>query len=92
MTTINTEVVDALELDATETVEAFAKTAREHGLAVETEVYQGVPYKEIVAYAELHDIDLIAMQKRDRGRLKEALLGSVTDRVIRLTETPILII
>lgn len=55
-------------------------------------MYQGVPHEEIAAYAESHDIDLIVMRKRDRSRLKEALLGSVTDRVLRLTELSVLVI
>lgn len=92
VTTLGNEVVDTLETEATATVEQFAENGRGYSIEVETEVIQGVPHEEIVAYTDEHDVDLLVMRKRDRSRLKETLLGSVTDRVIRLTETPVLVI
>lgn len=92
VTNLGDEVIDTLEDEATKAVERFAEAAREHSVAVETETIQGVPDEVILEYDESHDIDVIVMRKRDRSRLKETLLGSVTDRVIRLTDTPVLVI
>lgn len=92
VTTLGTEVVDTLETEATDTVEQFAENGQDYSIEVETTVVQGVPHEEIVAYANEHDIDLLVMRKHDRSRLTETLLGSVTDRVIRLTELPVLVI
>lgn len=92
VTTLGTEVVDTLETEATATVEQFAENGRDYSIVVETEVVQGVPHEAIVAYTDEHDVDLLVMRKNDRSRLKETLLGSVTDRVIRLTDTPVLVI
>lgn len=92
VTNLGGEVIDTLESEATGAVERFADRARDRSIAIETEVVQGVPDEEIVAYADARDIDLIVMRKRDRGRLQEALLGSVTDRVIRLAEPPVLVL
>lgn len=92
VTTLGTEVVDTLETEATATVEQFAENGRDYSIVVETEVVQGVPHEAIVAYTDEHDVDLLVMRKHDRSRLKETLLGSVTDRVIRLTDTPVLVI
>lgn len=90
VTNLGGEVVDTLETEATNVVERFAEHARGRSIPVETEVVQGIPHEKIVAYADARDVDLIVMRKRDRGRLQEALLGSVTDRVIRLADTPVL--
>ncbi|WP_122088191.1 universal stress protein [Halalkalicoccus subterraneus] len=92
VTNLGGEVVDTLESEATKAVERFAEAARERAITVETETIQGVPDEAILEYDETHDIDVIVMRKRDRSRLKETLLGSVTDRVIRLTDTPVLVI
>ncbi|MDL5362303.1 universal stress protein [Halalkalicoccus sp. NIPERK01] len=92
VTNLGGEVVDTLEREATDAVERFAEHARERSIPVETEVVQGVPHEKIVAYADARDVDLIVVRKRDRGRLREALLGSVTDRVIRLSEKPVLVL
>lgn len=92
VTTLGTEVVDTLETEATATVEQFAENGRDYSIVVETEVVQGVPHEAIVAYTDEHNVDLLVMRKNDRSRLKETLLGSVTDRVIRLTDTPVLVI
>ncbi|ADJ14208.1 universal stress protein [Halalkalicoccus jeotgali] len=92
VTNLGGEVIDTLETEATDAAERFADRAREHSVRVETEVVQGTPHEEVVAYADAREIDLIVMRKRERGRLQEALLGSVTDRVIRLTDTPVLVL
>lgn len=92
VTNLGGEVIDTLESEATDAVERFADRARERSIRVETEVVQGVPDEVIVEYVDAHDIDLIVMRKRDRGRLQEALLGSVTDRVIRLADPPVLVL
>lgn len=57
---------------------------------VETHLVQGKPAKAIRAHANEHDIDLLAMGRRGRTRLKERLLGSVTERVLRKTRIPVL--
>ncbi len=42
--------------------------------------------------AKEHDIDLVMMSTYGYGGIKRRLLGSVTDRVIRASETPVLVL
>jgi len=75
---------------AQQSVEAVAETADERGLNVKTVVREGEPSKEIVEYANEDDIDLIAIGTHGRGGFERALLGSVTDKVVRTSPVPVL--
>ena len=61
------------------------------GPAVEVRytVRTGAPVDEIVAVAEARGAGLIAMATHGFGRIERALLGSVTERVIRLAPCPV---
>ncbi len=51
----------------------------------------GQPYREILSYAEEHEIDLICMGVHGAGFAMRALFGSNTDRVLRQAPCPALI-
>lgn len=53
---------------------------------------EGKPDAEILAYAEENDIDMITMGTHGRSGVEHAFLGSVTEKVVRKSETPVLTI
>ncbi|MFP4229272.1 MAG: universal stress protein [Salinivenus sp.] len=55
-----------------------------------TEVKEGTPYKVILDYAETHDIDLILMGTHGRTGFERYLIGSVTEKVVRMSDVPVL--
>ncbi|WP_255150179.1 universal stress protein [Halorarius halobius] len=59
-------------------------------LPTETSVLNGPPYLEIVRYAEEHDVDCIVMGTHGRKGIRRFLLGSVTERVIRRADVPVI--
>jgi nucleotide-binding universal stress UspA family protein len=69
-----------------------AKELRDHGLTVTYEVIDGNPARSIMEYAAGHDVSLIVMMSHGRGRLKRALLGSVTDAIMRGSAIPVLVV
>ena len=70
--------------------EATAR-AREAGLEdVESAVVHGHPSREILGYADDHDVDLIVMGTRGRTGLGRFLLGSVAEKIVRLSPVPVL--
>jgi nucleotide-binding universal stress UspA family protein len=79
------EAIPAAER-AVERVEADA--ARE-GVDVVTAVDQGVPHEEILAYADEHGIDMIVMGTQGRTGLDRVLVGSVTERIVRMADVPV---
>jgi len=57
---------------------------------VETHAIDGSPAREIVNFAEDNDIDVIVMGTHGRSGVDRLLLGSVAERVVRSSPTPVL--
>ncbi len=70
-------------------VERVEVEATREGVDVVTAVEQGVPHEEIIAYADDHDIDMIVMGTQGRTGLDRVLVGSVTERIVRLADIPV---
>jgi nucleotide-binding universal stress UspA family protein len=64
--------------------------ATEHGIDATRTVREGVPYRIILEYADEHDIDLIVMGTHSRTGAERVALGSTTERVITLADSPVL--
>jgi nucleotide-binding universal stress UspA family protein len=84
------QVFEAARRWATETLEVWAAKARGAGLHVRVVLRTGVPHEEIVALATDEKADLVVIGTHGRGGINRALLGSVTDRVVRLAPCPVL--
>lgn len=91
-TRVGGEVVDALERQGEEIVTAVAETAADRGVSTVTKVLHGGVPETIVDYADEFEMDLVVMPTRGRTGLSRLLLGSVTERVLRSTPTPVLTI
>jgi universal stress protein A len=61
-------------------------------LKIQQRVDLGQPYSAIVACAENEKIDLIIMSSHGRTGLSRMLIGSVTDKVLRGSPCPILVV
>jgi len=62
------------------------------GVDTVTAVERGPPHSAILDYAADNDIDLIVMGSHGRSGVKRALLGSVTERTLRSTHVPVLVV
>lgn len=58
---------------------------------VETQSYVcvGTPHQVILTYADHHDIDIIVMGTHGRTGVQRYLIGSVTEKVVRLADVPV---
>jgi nucleotide-binding universal stress UspA family protein len=73
-------------------LERVAAELRAADVHVAVHVVQGTsPAAEITEYASTHGADLIAMGTEGAGRVRRLLLGSVTDKVVRAGELPVLV-
>ena len=84
------ESLKYLEEEGESWTEAIATRAREAGLNAVTEVHEGVPAGDLLKYTEENGIDLIVMGTTGRTGLDRFLLGSTTERIVRLAEMPVL--
>jgi len=90
ITVIRGEPVDALVRHGQSLVADAERTLTSLDVDYETDVVQGNPASEITGYAERHGHDLIAMATHGRSGISRFLLGSVTEKVVRLSSTPVL--
>jgi nucleotide-binding universal stress UspA family protein len=62
------------------------------GTVAEAHLTEELPAEEIVALAEKLGAYLIVVGRRDRGRIRRALAGSVSDWVVRHARCPVLVV
>jgi nucleotide-binding universal stress UspA family protein len=83
------DIADELETRASSAVEGVAAQLPEDSKVV-TAVEHGDPHETILDYAGDHDIDLIVMGTHGRTGLDRYLLGSVTEKVVRISDVPVM--
>ena len=83
-------LLDSLEEEGEAAVNRVEERADDAGVSASTEVTAGTPHRAILDYAEDHDVDLIVMGTHGRTGLDRYLLGSVTERVVRTADVPVL--
>ena len=87
------DIVGAMEDIGRQAIDDATSVAHEAGIDdVQGTILRGSPHREIVEYAEEHDIDLIVMGTHGRTGLGRLLLGSVTEKVVRVSPVPVLTI
>ena len=82
--------IEPLEGEAKRAVEAVRERADQRDVDVVPVVRQGEPYETIVEYLEEADVDLIVMGTHGRRGLQRHILGSVTERMMRTVDVPVL--
>jgi nucleotide-binding universal stress UspA family protein len=69
-----------------------AKDLSDDGFQVTYQVVEGAPARSIMEFAITAEASLIVMMSHGRGRFKRALLGSVTDAIMRGSAIPVMVI
>lgn len=83
--------LDALQEVGKNAIDEVIRQAEAAGVeTIEGTIAQGAPHQAILDYVDKQDIDLIVMGTHGRTGLDRYLLGSVTEKVVRLSEVPVL--
>lgn len=90
VTVVEGETVDVLVRQGEDVVDEAAKTLDTLGVSYDTDVVQGNPAPTIVEYAERYDQDLVVMPSHGREGMSRYLIGSVSEKVVRLSSVPVL--
>ncbi|PGF18068.1 universal stress protein UspA [Natrinema sp. CBA1119] len=88
---IASQLTETLEEKAESALDDAVSRAEAAGVDYEKTTREGDPHEVIEEYSTEHDVDLIVMGASGQSGLKERLLGSTTDRVVRTVETSVLI-
>ncbi|MDX1748112.1 MAG: universal stress protein, partial [Halobacteriales archaeon] len=84
-------IIEAFEAAGQRAIDEVTDRAASAGVNhVEGMVGRGVPHRAILEYAKTNGVDLIVMGTHGRTGLDRYLLGSVTEKVVRLAESPVL--
>ena len=84
--------LDTAKQRCAEKLETVARNVRKNNMKIETLQRLGVPYEEIVDVATELAVDLIVIATHGYTALKHFLLGSTTERVVRLAPCPVLVV
>jgi len=74
------------EMKATET------ELKKSGFAVTTRIDEGIPFREILKAEQEEDISAIVIGSHGVSAVREMLLGSVSEKVIRKSTKPVLVV
>ena len=80
----------ALSATAEVLLENLLKKLVDQGRPAESRLARGTPYQEIMRQAEEEGCDLIVLGTHGRTGIEHFLLGSVAERVVRLSHCPVL--
>lgn len=86
---IDQSINDQLIAEGETAIEAVEAVVGERD-SVTTTVVKGEPSETILEYADDHDVDVITMGTHGRTGLNRYIAGSVTERVVRLADVPVL--
>ena len=85
-------MIERMAEEGEKLVGSVASEAQRRGITVETAVIEGDPAETIVEYAASNNIDIIVMPAHGRSELAKTIVGSVTDKVVRTGDTPVLVL
>ncbi|RYJ13670.1 universal stress protein [Halogeometricum borinquense] len=83
-------VAEALRGEGEKAVEQVVSAADDAGVEVTTSVQNGTAHRGILNYTEENDCDLVVMGTHGRSGLDRYLLGSVTEKIVRSSDVPVL--
>jgi len=65
---------------------------KDKGFKVSVRLEKGVPFREILRVSEEENVSVIVIGSHGMSNIKEMLLGSVSEKVVRKSKMPVLII
>ncbi|MEA1935948.1 MAG: universal stress protein [Thermodesulfobacteriota bacterium] len=86
------EVEDEVEGEARKKTGRIEKELKETGFQVKVRIETGFPFSEILRVENEENVSVIVIGSHGMSNIKEILLGSVSERVIRKAKKPVLVI
>jgi nucleotide-binding universal stress UspA family protein len=86
------EVFNKLEEDGKQSLAKSASIASDAGVTAKTILLTGDPAQGILDTAAKEEADLLIVGSRGTGTLERLLMGSVSERVVRFSKCPVLVV
>ena len=81
-----------IETDRLKKMAPISAELEDFGFQVKTRIEKGFPVKEILKVEQEEDVSVIVIGSHGRNNIKEALMGSVSEKVVRRAKKPVLIV
>jgi nucleotide-binding universal stress UspA family protein len=92
-TGINVEVIGKkMEENAQEEISAIEVELKKSGFNVKTRIDKGVPFREILKAEQEEDISVVVIGSHGVSCIEEMFLGSCSEKVIRKSRKPVLVV
>jgi nucleotide-binding universal stress UspA family protein len=86
------KMLGVMEVTAKEEAEAAGAELKQAGFDVSIRVVRGMPFRDILRVEEEEDVSVIVIGSHGTGLVKEMILGSVSEKVIRKSIRPVLVV
>ncbi|MBI4198081.1 MAG: universal stress protein [Chloroflexi bacterium] len=86
------KVTESFLARANDYLETVSQSLRRAGISISHAAYEGDPATKIIEAAERDPTTLIAMSTHGRSGLTRWVMGSITSKVLQVTENPMLVI
>jgi nucleotide-binding universal stress UspA family protein len=86
------ELLQRVEKDAADEMKKIEADLKESGFKVKLRIEIGVPLTDILKVEEEEGVSAIVIGSHGKSNVKEMLLGSVSEKVIRKSKNPVLVI
>lgn len=80
------------EENAKEGMKEIEAELKKSGLKVKTRLEKGIPFRDILKVEEEEKVSVIVVGSHGKSNIKEMLLGSVSEKVIRKSKKPVLVV
>ena len=71
---------------------AIGNELKENGFDITTRIEKGIPFKDVLRVEEEEDVSVVVIGSHGKSCINEMLLGSVSEKVIRKSHKPVLVV
>jgi nucleotide-binding universal stress UspA family protein len=86
------EMVKRIKEEAYEEMDKIGARLREEGFDVKLRIERGIPLTEILRVEQEEGVSVTVLGSHGKSNVKEMLLGSVSEKVIRKSAKPVLVV
>jgi len=86
------ELLQRIEKEAADEMKEIEADLKESGFKVKLRIEIGIPLTDILKVEEEEGVSAIVIGSHGKSNVKEMLLGSVSEKVIRKSKNPVLVI
>lgn len=86
------DILDSYKKESQLILSKCSELATKKGLSINMKQIQGDPGSTILDFCEKEKYDIIVMGSRGKGKFKELILGSVSNKVVHRSPCPVMIV